>query len=197
MKAPYLFLLCIASLVRPAGAIDLVPRYVSTMNDGVVSQRPYFADGDKKYAVKLDSETKLTESEGGASFRFDKFPGAMLRLRQSPIPAQVAFAPESLERYQQAARALLSGGAEDIVFLESTPNPLPINNWQSYRFTFSYHVAGETRRQSVTFLDLNPTEQIVIQTASSERNFAEISARAYNIIRRWHEVVPAEETPFN
>lgn len=197
MKAPYLALLINAALVLSAGAIDLVPRYVSTMNDGVVSQRPYFADGEKKYAVKIDSETKLTEFEGGASFRFDKFPGAMLRLRQSPIPAQIAFAPESLDRYQQAARALLSTGAEEIALLEGTPNPLPINNWQSYRFTFSYRIAGETRRQSVTFLDLKPTEQIVIQTASSERDFDEISERAFNIIRRWHEVVPADEMPFN
>ncbi len=121
----------------------------------------------------------------------------MLRLRQSSIPAQIAFDPESLERYRQAACALLFDGAQDVVFVEGTPNPLPINNWQSYRFTFSYRVAGERRRQSITFLNLKPTEQIVIQTSSSERDFDEVAARAFNIIRRWHEVLPADEMPFN
>lgn len=197
MNLAILAALLLAGLALPASGIDLVPRYVSTMADGVVIQRPYFADGEQKYAVKLDSETKLTEYEGGAAFRFDKFPDALLRLRQSPVPAQIAFGPESLERYQQAATALLPGSAEGIVLREATPNPLPINNWQSYRFTFSYRVTGEARRQSITFLDLNPTEQIVIQTATKERDFEEISARAFNIIRRWHEVVPTDEAPFN
>ena len=197
MKTRPLCAIFLAGFALPAGATDLIPHYISTMTDGVVVRRPYFADGEKKYAVKLDTETKLTESEGGASFRFDKFPGAMMRLRGSPISAQIAFGPDSLARYQQAARELLPAEAQEIVFVESAPNPLPINNWQSYRFTFSYHVASEARRQSITFLDLKPTEQIVIQTASSERDFNEISARAFNIIRRWHEVVPEDESLFN
>lgn len=190
-------IILLAAFALPAGAIDLVPRYISVMSDGVVAQRPYFADGDKKYAVKLDSETKLTESEGGAFFHFEKFPSAMMRLRQSPLRANLAFGPETLNRYQEVARGLLPVGAGEILFVESIPNPLPINNWQSYRFTFSYRVASEARRQSVTFLNLKPTEQIVIQTASSERDFDEITGRAFNIIRRWHEVVPQDERSFN
>ena len=187
----------LVALALPAHAIDLVPHYTSTMSDGVVIRRVYFADAGKKYAVKLDSETKLGESQGGALFRFDKFPSASMRLRQSPLRAQIAFGADSLERYQNAARELLPPGAEEIVCAEKTPNPLPINNWRSYCFTFSYRVASETRRQSITFLNLNPSEQIVMQTDSSDRDFNEITARAYNIIRRWHEIVPTSETPFN
>lgn len=197
MKALLLIVFLVTGLSLTVRAIDLVPRYVSTMDDGVVSQRPYFADGDKKYAIKLDSESKLTESEDGALFSFEKFPGATMRLRRSPLHPEMTFGAEYLERYQQAACGLLPGGAQEVALVEKTPNPLPINGWQSYRFTFSYRIANQTRRQSITFLDLTPTEQIVMQTAASERDFNEISGRAFNIIRRWHEVMPEDERPFN
>lgn len=184
-------------LVLSAGATDLVPRYITTMRDGVALRRPYFADGDKKYAIKLDTETKLTESEGGACFRFDKFPSAMMRLRKSPMKAEVTFGPESLKAYEDAARAILPGEAANAALIESTPDPLPINNWRSYRFTFSFRLREETRRQSITFLNLKPTEQIVIQTTSNDRDFSEVSGRAFNIIRRWYQVEPEDESTFN
>lgn len=164
------------------------------MTDGVVVRRPYFNDGDKKYAVKLDSETKLTGADGGALFEFEKFAGATMRLRQSPVRGRLELTNESLPSFLEAAKSLLPPGAEEVALVETTPNPLPINNWQSYRFTFSYKALNEKRRQSVTFLDLKPGEQIIIQTTSNERDFAQISARAFNIIRRWHEVVPEDQS---
>ena len=197
MKSLTLSALILAGLSIPAGATDLVPRYIARPTEGVVIRRPYFADGEKKYGVKLDSETKLTAFEGGALFRFEKFPEATMRLRPSPIPAQTPFTPESLETYQQAGRALLPPGADMIEFVESELNPLPINDWHSFRVTFSYRAANQARRQSVIFLNLKPTEQIVVQTAANERDFAEVSARAFNIVRRWHEIAPEDEAPFN
>ena len=197
MKTRSLLAVCCAGLALPARATDLVPHYISTVTDGVAIRRPYFADGGKKYGVKIDSETKLTAFEGGALFRFDKFPEATMRLRSSPISAPGAFGPETLEHYQQVAQTLLPAGAEEVALAESVLNPLPINGWQSYRVTCSYRVANETRRQSVIFLNLKPTEQILVQTDSAERSFNEVSARVFNIIRRWHEIVPEDEQPYN
>jgi len=197
MKTLATLFVSFAGFALSASAIDLVPHYISTKADGVVVRRPYFADGNKKYGVKIDSETKLTEFEGGALFRFDKFPGATMRLRLSPVSTPVPFGPESLEHYQQVARSLLPEGAEEIAVAESAPNPLPINNWQSYRVAFSYRAGTEPRRQSVIFLNLKPTEQILIQTDAAEKSFDEVSARGFNIIRRWHELAPEDEQPYN
>ena len=88
-------------------------------------------------------------------------------------------------------------GAADVALVASEANPFPINHWESLRITFSYQVANQSHRQSVTFLNLKPTEQIVVQTTADERNFEEVSTRAFNIIRRWHEILPEESAPFN
>ena len=197
MKIFPVLLVSFSGFAFSASAIDLVPHYISTKADGVVIKRPYFADGKKKYSVKIDSETKLTEFEGGSLFRFDKFPDATMRLRLSPVSKPVPFTPESLENYQQVARSLLPAKAEEITLTESEANPLPINNWQSQRVTFSYRVGTDSRRQSIIFLTLKPTEQILVQTDSTERSFDEVSARAFNIVRRWHEIAPEDEQPYN
>lgn len=151
MKAFALLLISCAGFALSVSAIDLVPHYISTTADGVVIRRPYFADGKKKYSVKIDSETKLTEFEGGALFRFDKFPDATMRMRLSPVANPAPFTPESLEHYQQVARSLLPAGAEEIALAESASNPLPINNWQSHRLTFSYRAGTEAATPEYCF----------------------------------------------
>lgn len=197
MKALHLSTLLFSGLTLSAGAIDLTPHYISHMTEGVVVSRPYFADGSKKYGIKVDSETKLTASDGGALFRFDKFPEFTTRLRSSTVPAQTGFAPETFETYRQAALALLPSGVTAVEIIGNESNPYPINGWSSLRLTFSYRVNDAARRQSVTFLNLKPTEQIIIQTTGSEANFDEVTARTFNIIRRWHEIVPEEEQPYS
>ena len=197
MKALHLFALLLTGLPLSAGAIDLTPHYISHMTEGVVVRRPYFADGGKKYGIKLDPETKLTASEGGAIFRFEKFPEATTRLRSSSVPAQTGFGPETFELYRQAALLLLPAGATAAEIIGNEADAYPINGWSSLRLTFSYRIGNFVRRQSITFLNLKPTEQIVIQTAASESNFDEVTARTFNIIRRWHEIVPEEEQPYS
>ncbi len=188
---------CLTALSHFAGAIDLTPHYMSHMTEGVVVRRPYFADGGKKYGIKLDSETSLSAYEGGAIFRFEKFPEATLRLRPSAVPAQTGFGPETFELYRQAAVALLPPGVTAVEVIANETNPYPINGWSSLRLTFSYRLNNFARRQSVTFLNLKPTEQIIIQAAASESNFEDVSARTFDIIRRWHEIVPEEEQPYS
>ncbi len=197
MKALHLSALLCTGLTLSAGAIDLTPHYISHMTEGVVVRRPYFADGGKKYGIKLDAETSLTAYEGGAMFRFEKFPEATMRLRSSTVPAQTGFAPETFELYRQAALALLPPGVTAVEIIGNEADAYPINGWSSLRLTFSYRANNFVRRQSVTFLNLKPNEQIVIQTAASENNFEEVTARAFNIIRRWHEIVPEEEQPYS
>ena len=183
-------ILFLAASALPAFALDLSPLFITTLSDGVAIRRPYFADGDKKYSVTLNIETELKAYEDGALFRFVKLPHAEMRLRPSPVGVNVKIEPESQAQDEQAARRLLPADAEGVVLDQVTANPLPINGWTGVRFTFHYRTPTGEVRESVTFLNILPTQQVVIQTAAMAKDFPDASDRAYDIIRRWHELDP-------
>lgn len=183
-------LIILAATALPSVALDLSPRFITTVADGVAIRRPYFADGDKKYSLKLNVETELTPFEDGALFRFVKLSHAEMRLRPSPMSVELKIEAESQAQYEQAARRLLPSDAEGVVLDQVTANPLPMNGWTGVRFTFHYRMPTGEVRESVTFLNIVPTQQVVVQTASLAKDFPDASDRAYDIIRRWHEMDP-------
>ncbi len=188
MKIHVSLLLAFSALSAPA--LDLSPQYVNTESDGVTIRRPYFADGGKKYSVTLNIETELLPYEDGALFRFVKVKGAEMRLRPSSFGVEMKFDDENADRYRQAARKLLPQIAESVVLEHETPNPLPINGWQSQRFVFKYKTTAGEVRESITFLNITPTQQVIVQVYAPEKDFADASDRAWDIIRRWHELKP-------
>lgn len=197
MKLFRLAVLLSAGLALRAGATDLTPHFIDQNRDGVMIRCPFFTDGSRKFGIRIDAETKLSAFEGGALFRFDKMPEASMRLRRSPVFAETGFGSETFAGYQQAARSFLPPGATEVALVENEANPLPINHWSSLRITYFYQIANQAHRQSATFLNLKPTEQIVVQTTADERNFEDVSNRAFGIVRRWHEILPEEAEPFN
>lgn len=188
MKLNSILILCLGAL--PAFALDLSPRFINAMADGVVIRRPYFVDGDKKYSVTLNMETDLTPFEDGALFRFVKLSRAEMRLRPSPMSVGLKFDAENQEQYEEAAKKLLPPDAEGVVLDQVTQNPLPINGWSGVRFTFHYRMPMGEVRESITFLNILPTVQVVIQAGSMAKDFPDVSDRAFDIIRRWHELDP-------
>lgn len=184
-------------LTGMAPAIDLTPSYVTTVVDGIALRRPCFVDGGKKYAVTVDAETELTGYEGAAIFNFTKFPRAMMRLGPSPLKPENVFSGEALERYRAVAAQLLLKGAEQVRLESEVADVLPINHWSSYRLVFGYTFIGSPMRESVTFLNLDPKQQIVLQIRSRAADAVTVAARAEDLIRRWHEVVPETETAGN
>ena len=186
MKIPVSLLLALSAL--SASALDLSPLFITTMSDGVAIRRPYFSDGSKKYSVTLNIETELMPYEDGAMFRFVKLKYAEMRLRPSLFSVETKFGPDTLERYEIAARKLLPPLAQGIVLEQQTANPLPMNGWQSHRFVFKYTLASGETRESITFLNITPTQQVIVQVYSLEKDFVDTSERAYDIIRRWHEL---------
>jgi hypothetical protein len=171
-----------------ASALDLTPRYLNVTADGISIRRPYFADGSKKYAVTLDVETELLPYEDGCLFRFIKLKQTEMRLRPSSFRVEEKFAPENLVRYQEAARKLLPQLAEGVILAQETPNPMPINGWEGHRFTYTYRTPAGMVRESITFLNITPTQQVIVQVYAMEKDFADASERGWDIIRRWHEV---------
>jgi hypothetical protein len=178
-------------LTPAQAALDLTPNFVRIGN-GMIT-RAQFVDGDKKYAVTLDKETRLAAEDKGATFRFTGIPQASMKLRPSPLPKILPFEPEGLVEYQKAALALLPVSAEKPVLESQEPNVWPINEWKSHRFVFTYTIAGASFRESITFLTLNAGQQIVVQTGGQQANFDAIAQRAEKIIRRWHEVLPGDD----
>ena len=172
-------------------ALDLTPSFITTTADGITIRRPYFSDGGKKYGVTMNTETELLPYEDGCLFRFIKLNHAEMRLRPSSFSVEVKFAADTLDRYQEAARKLLPQIAENVVLESQHPNPLPINGWQSHRFLYKYTTAAGEVRESITFLNITPTQQVVVQVYSMAKDFADASERAYDIIRRWHELDPS------
>lgn len=189
---------CIALLIgltlSAKAQIDLRPHYFKA---GGIIGRAYFADGDKKYALTLDSETELSETNDGALFRFTNVPQATMLLRHTPLDKQLPFDTASLIIYLKAAKALLPQGSEDAILEAQIANPLPINQWRSYRFVLSYTISNSQMRDSFTFLNLDDGQQILVQTSSRLSFFKAISERADDIIRRWHEVLPGSENEVN
>lgn len=174
--------------------LDLRPHYFKA---GGIIGRAYFADGDKKYAVTLDSETQLSEADGGALFRFTNVPQATMLLRNTPLPKVLPFDEASLPEYLKAAQALLPRLAVEATLDAQAANVLPINKWRTYRFVFSYQIAGSQVKESITFLNLDDGQQIVVQTGSRKNAFDGIASRADDIIRRWHEMLPGSENELN
>lgn len=174
-----------------ASALDLTPTFINTVADGIIIRRPYFSDSGKKYSVTLDAETELTPYEDGSLFRFIKFKQGEMRLRQSSFSPEVRFDPDSLSRYEEAARKLLPQAAAKVTLVDQVKNPWPINGWQSHRFIFSYATATGEVQESITFLNITPAQQVIVQVYAAAKDFPDVSSRGYDTIRRWHELDPS------
>jgi len=185
--------LCATAFRAPA--VDLTPRFVDTFVDGVTMHQLYFADGDQKIGLSVNRETTVEPGAGGTVFRFPKFDDIIFILKHSPMSADQAFEGVTLDRYREAARRLLPPGAKDVTVLAEEPDPITINRWRSYRFTYSCESTGYIRKQSVTFLNISAEEQLVLIVTSTAQNSAEAAARSWQIIRSWQPILPGQEKP--
>jgi hypothetical protein len=176
-----------------ASTVDLTPRYLDTEFDGLAIRQLYFLDRSTKIGITLDQETTVTAGGGGVLFKFPKVPDASFRILTSSLTPDVPMTEaESLEGYRAAALSFVPAGATEVKVLEETANPLPINRWQSHVFVVSYHAAARAMKLSVTFVNVNPVSQLALVTHATPSTFADAADRSFQIIRSWHEIVPAK-----
>jgi hypothetical protein len=194
MRLALLALIAIAAVPVHA-EIDLKPRVEIT--GGGLLERVFFSDGPTNFAVTLDGETKVSSEEGQALFRFTPFSQATMRLRLTPMKQPLPFDEKNLAEYVKAAEALLPGLAEGRELTWQGDNVLPVNGWQSHRFLYTYQVGGVSYEESITFLTLENGQQMVIQTGAQRKDFTTVLARADDMFRRWHEVLPGDEKGAN
>jgi hypothetical protein len=189
--------LSLALLLGPriAPALDLSPRYIDTLIDGIPQHSLYFSDGSKKIAISVDRETDVTSESGAALFRFPKFSSASFRLMLSPHKTSELFAAPDLERYRATVMQLIPTAAVQPIVEEESVDPIPVNRWRSYRFVLSWSAGAERVRRSVTFLNVSPEQQIILQTTATLKEFDEAALRSYEIIRTWHPMLADDVRP--
>src|SRR6266511_3938726 len=78
------------------GGLDLNPRYKTIELGETVIHRVHFCDGDKQFAVTINSDTEILGESNRAVFRFKTISLAEMSLRQSTIKPGVPFSPENL-----------------------------------------------------------------------------------------------------
>jgi hypothetical protein len=133
-------------------------------------------------------DTELTAYGDGARFKFTKLDHAEMILRHSPLGVNVKFGPDTVEAYEQAARKLLPQLAEGVTLEKQVKNPLPMNAWESHRFVFKYTTPSGIVCESITFLNILPGTQVVMQVYAKDAQFENAAARADDVIRRWYEL---------
>ncbi len=192
----YQLLCCLAALpLFQASGLDLNPRWIDTAIDGVPKHQLFFADGDKKFMLSLDRETEVSARFGGTDFRFPKFPDADFIMLPSRLTPGDAFDEAKLVDYRAAARALLPARSHDAVVVEEKANPIPINDWKSFRVKFRFNMDARAYAQEVTFLNVSERDQIVLITSAPERDWNEATQRSWQILRSWQEMLPGDEAP--
>ena len=102
---------------------------------------------------------------------------------------------DSLEVYRKAVLQLAPTGATEVAILHEDLNPLPVNDWKSYRFVLAYKLPGSDLRTEITFLNLDEKQQLMLRTTADAKQFGVATSRAFNIIRSWHEMLPGEDDP--
>jgi hypothetical protein len=173
--------------------VELKPHFYTTAFGDASLRRVYFADGDKKFAVTLDQETDVASEGDGALFKFKSIPQASIQFKKSPLPAASGFDPTVLETYTKTAQGMIDATAQEVASEVVGLDVLPFNKWLSYRVNYKYTIAGTPIRQSYTFMNLSPQQQVLIVVTAKEKDFGEVLSRADDIFRRWHRILPGDE----
>ena len=188
-------LICIA-LVAICGtgrALDLTPHIVKRVTLQRSEDCPYFLDGKTRYKVNLPAKTSIWGEKGVAHFSFADMDGAVYVMKASPLKADLPFSGPSLEVYRQAVLSFIPEKATDVAIQKEKPNPLSINEWTSYEFIVASNSSGTRLMQSVTFLNFSPTEQIVLITTATGKQFDLAATKSSEIIRSLRSLQPDED----
>ena len=193
MKTRNSLLSLLALPLFQASAIDLTPRWIDTSIDGVPRHQLYFADGTKKFMLSIDRETDVSPRFGGVDFTFPKLPDIDFIVVPSRFTPDVPFDEARLIEYREAARKLLPARARGAEITEEVANPIPINKWTSFRMTLRFTMDSRACLQTVTFLNLNERDQIVLVVSAPQRDWNEAGERSWQIVRSWQEMLPGDE----
>ena len=172
----------IAACLSTARALNLQPREVMIEKDGPPVRRYFFQDEGKRLLFRIDGNMTVGGSTNEAVFRFSDIHDAAMKLSKSRMTPQTAFDEKGLKLYRPTAQSYVPAQATEVLIAEEKPNPIPINGWVGHQFTLTYKLFGSPYRESVTFLNYSPTEQLVFDVRSPDTDYTKTYSRSYRVL---------------
>ncbi len=175
-------------LAAPTNALDLTPRAVASAFNGLRVKRYFFEDAGKRMGFRIDNKMTVKGSSDSAEFKFDDLKDAAMLISRSSKNSVKPFEEKGLESYRAEARALVPGNATDVQLEQENPGAIAINGWTSYQFVFSYKLSGFDYRRSITFLNYNNAEQLILDVSAPKVEFDVVSIRGYQVLNSLSEL---------
>lgn len=187
-------LILIGGFFGEARALDLTPHEIAITNDGPPAKRYFFEDGQKRMAFRIDTKMTVSGNSESSAFRFDDITGAGMKLSKSGLKPAAPFDEKNLESYRAAARTFVPPNAANIQIDEEKSNAIAINGWTSRQFVFSYNLFGVPYRRSITFLNYDASEQLVLDISAAAPDYEKTYLRGYRILNSLSDLTTASSS---
>lgn len=181
-----LFLVCLSQ--APADALDLTPHAVTTAINNLRVNRYFFDDAGRQMGFRIDNNMTVKGTSASADFNFRDLRSADMQIIKSRRNPEMLFGEKELEIYRGDARAVLPTDATDVQLDREKSGAIPINGWTSYQFVFSYKLFGFAYRRTVTFVNYNRTEQLIVDVSAQVPEFELASLRSYQVLNSLSEL---------
>lgn len=187
-------LILVAGFFGEARALDLTPHEIAITNDGPPVKRYFFEDGQKRMSFRIDNKMAVDGNSEASAFRFDDITGAAMKLSKSALKPVAAFDEKNLESYRVAARTFLPPNAANIQMAEEKSDAIAINGWTSRQFVFSYNLFGAPYRRSITFLNYDASEQLVLDISAAAPDYEKTYLRSYKVLNSLSDLTTASSS---
>lgn len=174
--------------INSQAEISWTPHLSTVFAEGTSVVSVYFSDTNKKYAVLLNTETNVEAAGGGAKITYNRIKSAVFKIREPIKRVEFPIAPDLTAEYRKYALAYAPKEVSEFSNFEEASSIYQINNWKSYRVSFSYGLYGQRIRHCITFLTLESGQQVILDLSSYEKEFPSALELSEHMIRTWHEL---------
>ena len=189
MNKSVVLIFSVATCLSNARALNLQPREVTVEKDGPPVRRYFFQDEGKRLLFHIDGRMSVSGSANEAVFRFSDIHDAAMKLSKSGMKPQTAFDEKNLKLYRAAAQSYAPPQATEVQIAEENAAAIPINGWINHQFVLSYKLFGFAYRESITFFNYSPTEQLVFDVRSPDADYAKTYGRSYRVLNSLSDFV--------
>jgi hypothetical protein len=183
--APFLAGLLMAA---PTKALDLTPHPVAATFNGMRVNRYFFEDTGKQMGFRIDNKMSVDGTSASVAFKFDDLKNASMQILKSRKNPEVLFEETQIESYRADARTSIPASATEVQLDQENPGAIAINGWTSHQFVFTYKLFGFAYRRSVTFLNYNKTEQLILDVSAPATEFDRVYLRSYHVLNSLSEL---------
>jgi hypothetical protein len=181
------FIRCLALLPMTVAALDLNPQEGFKELEGVKIPIVEFSDGTHKVRWQPPVDWRMSYEEGRLLLLAKAFTHASLELRVVPRAAgDTAWLdrPDALVRY---LAALLPKTASAPTVTGNNAGPFTIQGSAAKEILFDFQEPAHASRGSVSLVDLNDHERLVVVITAQQKDFEDVRAAAIESMFSWQE----------